>query len=189
MCIRDSGSRYLVSLTIHGQTLEFLTYRSLFSGRAVDLGTKLLLENIVVPREGVVLDMGCGYGVIGITVSKLNPRLKVYMVDINPLAVKTARYNAKLNGVESRVIVLMGDRYEPVKNMRFNAIYSNPPLAAGREIVEDIVLGARKYLLDKGWAQFVIAQGGRYLAEKARSLYKEVKVTSKKGYILLYLKP
>ncbi len=186
---RSRGEKRLIHLTIYGYTFEFITYTSLFSGRRVDEGTRLLLENLVLPEEGLVLDVGCGYGVIGIVVAKINPRLKVYMVDINPLAVKTAKYNARLNNVDDRVVVLQGDRYEPVGNMRFDAIYSNPPLSAGLEIVEDIIINAKQHLKPRGHAQFVLARGGEYLAEKARETYSVVRVKRKKGYILLYAKP
>lgn len=183
------GEKVLIPFTIHGHTFEFLSYKSLFSGSQVDEGTRLLLEYIKTPDEGVVLDVGCGYGVIGVVVAKLNPRLKVYMTDVNPLAVETASYNAELNGVSNNTVVLLGDRYEPVKNMVFDAIYSNPPLSAGMRIVEDIVLNARKHLSPKGFAQFVLARGGSYLSERARETYRVVEAKSKKGYILLYLEP
>lgn len=183
------GRKVLISLYIHGQSFQFQSYTSLFSGSSIDLGTRLLLDNIKIPSSGEILDVGCGYGAIGIVVAKLNPSLKVYMTDVNPLAVKTAKINAKLNKVEDRVTVLLGDRYEPVKNMSFDAIYSNPPLSAGMSIVEDIVLGAAEHLKPGGFAQFVLAKGGEALARKARSKYKIAEATSKKGYILLYLKP
>ncbi len=183
------GEKKLIPLTIHGLTLEFISYSSLFSGSEVDKGTYLLLENIKVPEEGVVLDVGCGYGVIGIVVAKLNPKLKVYMVDINPLAVKVARENAKRNSVGDRVVVLQGDRYDPVKDMVFQAIYSNPPFSAGNEVVEDIILGAKKHLDKNGFAQFVIAKGRQYLVEKAREHYSTVKTINKKGYTILYVEP
>ncbi len=183
------GAKKLISFSIYGYTFEFVTYTSLFSGRSIDEGTRLLLENIIVPDEGVVLDIGCGYGVIGIVIARFNPRLKVYMTDINPLAVKTTRHNAILNNVADQVIVLQGDRYEPVKNILFDAIYSNPPLSAGLEIVEDIILNAKKHLKPTGHAQFVLARGGEYILEKARKTYRTVEAKRKKGYILLYLKP
>ncbi len=183
------GEKKLLSLSIRGISLDLLSYSSLFSGSSVDQGTRLLLEYLEVPSEGIVLDIGCGYGVIGIFVAKLNPKLKVYMIDINPLAVKTTRYNARLNNVEERVIVLQGDRYKPVENMKFNAIYSNPPLSAGREIVEDIVLGARKHLVENGFAQFVLARGREYIVELVEKHYSIVKTMNKKGYTILYLKP
>lgn len=181
------GEKRLLSLSIRGVTLEFITYTSLFSGREIDEGTRLLIENMTIPSRGRILDVGCGYGVIGITAAKLEPEIEVYMVDINPLAVKTARLNARLNGVEDRVTVLLGDAYEPVRNMVFNAIYSNPPLSAGREVVEKIVLGAREYLVGGGHAEFVLARGGEHMAEKARAYYSVVRIRRKKGYTLLYL--
>lgn len=183
------GKKILIPFTIHGLTLEFLSYSSLFSGSSVDEGTRLLLENITVPESGDILDVGCGYGVIGITLAKMNNKLKVYMVDINPLAVKVSKYNARLNSVEDRVVVLLGDTYEPVKNMKFDAIYSNPPISAGMNVVEKIVLEARNYLKSNGFAQFVLARGGEYLASKAKEKYSRVEIIRKKGYILLYLKP
>jgi len=183
------GRKRLVSLYIRGVSLEFITYTSLFSGSEVDLGSKLLLEYISIPVDGVVLDIGCGYGVIGIAIAKLNPRLKIYMVDINPLAVKIAKYNAKLNGVENRVIVLKGDSYEPVENMFFDAIYSNPPLSAGKNVVEKIVIEARNHLKPNGFAQFVLARGGEYIIDKARKNYSYVEHVSRKGYILITVKP
>lgn len=149
----------------------------------------LLLENIRIPDHGVVLDVGCGYGVIGISVAKLNPALRVYMVDVNPLAVKVSKQNAKLNNVEDRVVVLQGDRYEPVKGLKFNAVYSNPPISAGMKVVEDIVLRAREHLELNGIAQFVLAKGGEYLAREARKTYSHVETFSKKGYTILVLKP
>jgi 16S rRNA (guanine1207-N2)-methyltransferase len=183
------SEKVLIPFTIHGHTFEFLSYTSLFSGKQVDEGTRLLLENVKTPVEGEVLDVGCGYGVIGIVLAKLNPRLRVYMTDVNPLAVKTAQHNAELNGVGDRVLVLQGDRYEPVKDKVFNAIYSNPPLSAGMRIVEEIVLGARDHLAPGGFAQFVLARGGEYLKRRAMATYRVVEARSKKGYILLHLEP
>lgn len=183
------GKRVLIPLVIHGVTLQFVSYTSLFSGTSIDEGTRLLLENIELPERGSVLDVGCGYGAIGITIAKLNPKLKVYMTDVNPLAVKASRLNAKMNEVHDRAVVLEGDRYDPVKEFRFNAIYSNPPLSAGMYIVKDIVLGAKQYLEENGFAQFVLARGGEHLAREAERVYSRVEILSKKGYILLYLKP
>ncbi|MEM4717885.1 MAG: methyltransferase [Desulfurococcaceae archaeon] len=186
---KTPGKKILIPFTLHGISLQFISYTSLFSGSMVDEGTRILLENIKLPGEGIVLDMGCGYGVIGITIAKLNQKLRVYMVDINPLAVKASRYNAKSNNVEDRVIVLQGDRYTPVSGILFDAIYSNPPLSAGMEVVEEIVLGALNHLKKNGFAQFILAKGGEQLAREAKKIYSYVEAVGKKGYILLYLKP
>ncbi len=179
------GRKVLIPLYIHGVTLEFLSYTSLFSGREVDPGTMVLLENIKIPDSGRVLDIGCGYGVIGITLAKLNPRLEVYMVDINPLAVKVAKNNAERNSVAERVVILHGDRYKPVENIVFKAVYTNPPLATGKEVVEDILLKAWDHLEDKGFLQTVLAKGHKYYLGKIREKYSRVEWIKKKGYIVI----
>ncbi len=179
------GKKYLLSLHIRGLTLEFITYSSLFSGKEIDKGTKLLLEYIKIPQEGIVLDMGCGYGVIGIVLAKINPKLKVYMVDINPLAVKTAKQNAKINNVEDNIVVLHGDLYEPVKGMMFDAIYSNPPLSAGKNVVEKIIVEGKNHLKENGFMQLVLAKGGNYYAEIARKKYSRIEIVKKQGYTIL----
>ncbi len=181
------GKRILIPLVIRGVSLQFISYTSLFSGMSIDEGTMLLLEHILLPENGRVLDVGCGYGVIGITVAKLNPKLIVYMTDINPLCVKITKINAKLNNVAEKIIVLQGDRYKPVRGLKFNAIYSNPPLSAGMNVVESIVLEAREHLAENGFAQFVLAKGGDYLTRKAKEVYRNVRSISKKGYIILYV--
>lgn len=179
------GKRRYISLFIHGYTFEFLTYSSLFSGREVDIGTKLLLENIKLPDEGNVLDIGCGYGVIGIVLAKINPRLTVYMVDINDLAIKTAKYNAQLNSVSDHVIILKGNLYEPVKDIMFKAIYSNPPLSAGRNVVSQLIIEAKKYLDNDGFLQIVLAKGHEYYLKLIEKNYVNIEKKSRKGYLIL----
>jgi len=179
------GEKQYISLFIHGYTFEFLTYSSLFSGKEIDLGTRLLLENIRVPSRGNVLDIGCGYGVIGIVLAKLNPKLRVYMVDINNLAIKTAKYNVQLNRVADRVIILRGNLYDPVKDIVFKAIYSNPPLSAGRNIVNQLIINAEKRLDDDGFLQIVLAKGHEYYLDILKKIYTKVEAKSKKGYLII----
>ena len=132
------------------------------------------------------MDLGCGYGVIGIVFAKLYPRLRVYMVDVNPRAVELTKLNAKHNNVANRVVVLQGNLYEPVTGLRFNAILSNPPLAAGMETVEAIVRQAPEHLVEGGSLQLVLRKG----VERVRRAMEEVfgnceVVVKKKGYTVL----
>ncbi len=176
----------LISDFIRGVTVEFETAPGIFSYDRVDRGTKLLLEVAEIPSEGIVLDLGCGYGVIGITLAKINPRLKVYMVDINREAVKLARRNAKRNRVDDRVVVLLGDLYEPVKDMKFNAIYSNPPLAAGMDTVRRIITEAPQHLESKGTLQLVVRKGVEAVKKCMKETFGNVEVlASKWGYKVL----
>ena len=173
----------LISDYIRGVTVEFETAAGLFSYETVDKGTKLLLEVAEIPESGTVLDLGCGYGVIGIVLAKLNPKLRVYMVDINREAVKLAKRNIKRNRVEDRVTVLLGDLYEPVKGMKFVAIYSNPPLAAGMDVVKRMITEAPNYLEPGGTLQIVVRKGAETVRKCMERTFGNVKqLISKGGY-------
>jgi len=180
---RRRGLYSLISDFIRGVTVEFEVAPGVFSCDEVDKGTKILLEHAIVPESGRVLDVGCGYGVIGIVLAKLNPKLRVFMVDINREAVKLARRNIRRNRVEDRVTVLLGDLYEPVKGMKFRAIYSNPPLAAGMDVVKRIVYEAPKHLEPGGTLQIVVRKGAEAVKKAMYEAFGNVeKLVSKEGY-------
>jgi 16S rRNA G1207 methylase RsmC len=184
---RKSASYMLISDFIRGVTVEFEVIPGLFSYKEVDEGTKLLLEYAEIPSEGLALDLGCGYGVIGIVLAKLNPKLKIYMVDINEDAVRVAKRNIKRNEIdETRVIVLQGDLYEPVKNIVFKAIYSNPPLSAGFETVEKIIIEAPQHLENGGILQIVVRKGVEKVYGLMKKTFDNVEILSTyKGYKVL----
>ena len=182
---RYRGS-WVIADVLRGVSVEFRVSGDVFSAEEVDEGTRLLVEAAIVPEEGVVLDMGCGYGAIGVTLAKAYPRLRVYMVDVNPRAVELARLNAKLNGVADRVVVLHGDLYEPVKGMAFDAILSNPPLAAGMRVVERIVREAPSHLKPGGTLQMVLRKGVERIARLMDEVFGGHEVlVRKKGYTVL----
>ena len=110
---------------------------------------------MVVPKGGCVLDIGCGYGVVGIVAAKLNPKLRVVMTDVNARAVRLAKKNIALNRV-TNAEVHYGFFYEPVEDLKFNCVLSNPPVSAGMETVKAIVTGAPKVMLPEGSFQMVI---------------------------------
>lgn len=186
---RIIGRRSVISDVIRGVPVEFVVESGVFSCERVDPGTKLLLEYAIIPDEGIVLDMGAGYGVIGITLAKLNPKLKVYMVEINTRAVQLAKINAKRNNVEDQVIVLQGNLYEPVKDMKFNAIYSNPPFTAGMDVVEKIIKNAREHLVEGGTLQIVVRRGVEKIRKMILETYGNIEIlASKKGYKVILAK-
>jgi 16S rRNA G1207 methylase RsmC len=118
--------------------------------------------------------------------AKLNPKLEVYMVDVNPVAVEASKKNAELNSVS--VKVLEGNIYEPTDALGvkdFATIVSNPPLSAGKEVVLKIIEGAPERLRSGGSLQMVFAQGGEWAEEKMKSLFREVVRKRKKGYTIL----
>ena len=145
----------LVRTIICGKSFEFLTASSVFSKRKIDSGTRLLIESMVLPEKGCVLDIGCGYGAVGITVAKFNPKLHVVMTDVNARAVRLAKKNVELNKV-TNTEVRYGFFYEPVEDLKFNSILSNPPVSAGMQTVKSIIVGAPSVMAASGSFQLVI---------------------------------
>lgn len=145
----------LVRACLCGTFFEFLTASSVFSKRKIDSGTRLLIEAMVLPEKGCVLDVGCGYGAVGITVAKLNPKLHVVMTDVNARAVRLTKKNVELNRV-TNTEVLYGFFYEPVEDLKFNSILSNPPVSAGMDTVKSIIVGASSVMAAGGSFQMVI---------------------------------
>jgi len=145
----------LIRTCLCGRNFEFLTASSVFSKRRIDLGTRLLIESMVLPKEGCVLDIGCGYGAVGIVAAALNPKLHVVMTDVNVRAVRLAKKNIESNR-SWNAEVRYGEFYEPVKGQVFNCILSNPPVSAGMDTVKAIVKGSPTVLVDGGSFQMVI---------------------------------
>ncbi len=145
----------LVRTCLRGLQFEFLTASSVFSVKRIDPGTRTLIENMRLPNRGSVLDVGCGYGAIGIVAAKLDPGLQVVMTDVNRRAVLLARQNAEKNRIVN-VDVRQGCFYQPVQGMFFNAVLSNPPVSAGMETVEALIRQAPAVLSEGGMLQMVV---------------------------------
>jgi len=155
----------LVRCRLRGMGFEFLTSSGIFSHKKLDLGTRLLVESMVLPESGRVLDVGCGYGPVGIVAARLVPGLEVWMTDVNERAVRLAERNCERNDVAC--VVREGDLYGPVGEMEFDVVLSNPPFSAGmRRVVEPLVDGAWDHLVEGGSLQAVVRTnvGGRALA-------------------------
>ncbi|MBS7620931.1 class I SAM-dependent methyltransferase [Candidatus Bathyarchaeota archaeon] len=156
----------LIQTMLRGMPFKFLTASGVFSKKHVDLGTRLLIEAMVLPETGYVLDMGCGYGAVGIAAAKLNPKIHVIMVDVNERAVRLARQNIRLNNVYNAEI-RKGNLYQPVEDERFNCILSNPPVSAGLATVKAIITDAPKHMTEKATLQMVMKSkiGGKRLQQ------------------------
>jgi 16S rRNA G1207 methylase RsmC len=110
---------------------------------------------MLLPETGCVLDIGCGYGAVGIAAASLKPKLRVVLTDVNMRAVRLAKRNIELNkaaNAEAR----FGYLYEPVEGLTFNCVLSNPPVSAGMETVKAIVKVAPEVLAAEGTFQMVI---------------------------------
>ena len=145
----------IVRTRLRGKPFEFLTASSVFSKKRVDLGTRLLIDAMVLPETGAILDVGCGYGAVGIVAAASNSLLHVVMTDVNMRAVRLARQNVEINKVNNAE-VRCGYLYEPVKDLTFNCVLSNPPVSAGMETVKAIITEAPKVMAHEATFQMVI---------------------------------
>jgi 16S rRNA G1207 methylase RsmC len=171
-------------------TFEFLTASSVFSVKRIDPGTRVLIENMILPERGYVLDIGCGYGAIGISAAKLNPKLHILLTDVNRRAILLSKQNAEKNRV-SNIEVRTGSLYEPVKELRFDCILSNPPVSAGMSTVQAIIRGAPEALTEGGTLQMVVRSkiGKKSLPEVFTETFGNCNVLSiESGYRVLMAK-
>ena len=145
----------MIHTRLRGESFKFLTASSVFSKKQVDHGTRLLIEAMQLPETGNVLDVGCGYGAVGIAAATVNPRLQVIMTDVNIRAVQLARKNIKINKVHNAE-VRCGYLYEPVKNLAFKCVLSNPPVSAGMETVKAIITQAPQVMANTSSFHMVI---------------------------------
>ena len=172
----------LLRATLNGFQLEFMTSSGVFSHKRIDNGTRLLVESMVLPTEGRVLDLGCGYGVIGIAAAKKNPGLRVWMTDVNSRAVALAEENMRRNSV--RATIIQGSLYEPVQGETFDAIITNPPISAGMaKIVEPIIKDASLHLNSGGSLQLVVQsnKGGRTVSALIEEAFGNIEVAARGG--------
>jgi 16S rRNA (guanine1207-N2)-methyltransferase len=151
-----SKPRYgLIRTCLRGRHFEFLTASGVFSKRRVDLGTRLLVESMILPESGCVLDIGCGYGAVGTVAAALNAHLRVVLADVNGRAVWLARQNVEKNRVENAE-VRRGFLYEAVGDLIFDCVLSNPPVSAGMKTVRAIIVEAPEHMANGGSLQMVV---------------------------------
>lgn len=173
--------------TLRNHRFRFKTDNGVFSKREVDYGSRLLIESFVMPEaKGLVLDVGCGYGPIGLSIAKGNPDRMVHMVDVNERAIELAKENAALNRIDN-VEIYESDRLQSVQDTNFTAILTNPPIRAGKRTVHDIFEQSAAHLLPNGelWVVIQKKQGAPSAQERLKELFSTVDVVEKsKGYFI-----
>lgn len=163
----------------------FLTDNGVFSKDGLDFGSRLLLESIPLDEVGgKILDMGCGYGVFGIVLSKVTGAI-VDMIDVNLRAIHLTEMNIKENHIEN-ARVFESNCYDKVSK-KYTSIVTNPPIRAGKKIVYDMVMNARDYLEDNGKLFIVIRkeQGAKSLIVDLKKWYDVEVLEKKKGFFII----
>ncbi|MFZ2461336.1 MAG: class I SAM-dependent methyltransferase [Streptococcus infantarius] len=173
-----------LKVTLLGQSFTFLTDSGVFSKKMVDYGSQVLLNTLDFEKGKTLLDLGCGYGPLGISLAKVQG-VKPTMVDINNRAIDLAKQNAQKNGVEADIF--QSDIYEKV-NGTFDYIISNPPIRAGKQVVHTIISESINYLKVGGNLTIVIQkkQGGPSAKAKMEEVFGNVEILKRdKGYYIL----
>ena len=167
-----------------GEKMTFLTDAGVFSKKMVDFGSQLLLKCLEVNQGETVLDVGCGYGPLGLSLAKAYG-VQATMVDINNRALDLARQNAERNKVEATIF--QSNIYEQVKG-KFDHVISNPPIRAGKQVVHEIIEKSKDFLETDGDLTIVIQkkQGAPSAKSKMEDVFGNCEIVKKdKGYYIL----
>jgi 16S rRNA (guanine1207-N2)-methyltransferase len=177
------------TFTLRGNSFHFQSDRGVFSKNEVDFGSRLLIETFTKPdQKGDLLDVGCGYGPIGISLAKEFKNLTVDMIDVNERAVELAKVNAEANGVKN-VRIIASNLFENVDpSKKYAAVLTNPPIRAGKKVVHEIFEKSFESLLPGGelWIVIQKKQGAPSAIAKLDEMFKEVVTVKKdKGYFII----
>lgn len=175
------------TVTLRGMEFRFITDRGVFSRERVDFGSQLLIRNMEIAPDETILDLGCGYGAIGIVAARLAPRGRVYMVDVNERAVGLASRNIRLNGLENAE-ARVGDGTGPVRGITFHKVLLNPPFRAGKATVHRLVAEAKAALAPGGslWVVVGNKQGAPSLKRHLEEQFARVRDVDRQGGFHIY---
>jgi len=175
--------------TLLGNQFIFETDTGVFSKSEVDFGSRVLIDAFKMPEvDGVLLDVGCGYGPIGLSIAKANPEREVQMMDINTRAIALSQKNAQVNGVQN-VRIFESDGLSSVElGTQAAAILTNPPIRAGKDTVFKFYDEAYELLVVGGelWVVIQKKQGAPSTVSHLEEMFEKVDVVEKKkGYWII----
>lgn len=176
------------SYQLRKKTYTFTSDYGVFSKNEVDYGSRLLISQFAESQiPGKILDLGCGYGPIGIAIADTYPDRDVVLADVNERAIELAEKNAEQNKVQN-IETVKSDRFSNLTSYSFASIVTNPPIRAGKKVVHAMIEES-KPALDKGgelWVVIQKKQGAPSAKDKMMKVFGNVEVVAKdKGYFLL----
>ena len=171
----------IIEYKIDNINFSFISDNGVFSKGHVDFATDFMLKTIINQVSGSVLDLGCGYGVIGIVVAKFEKSNKIIMCDINNRALNLARRNIEKNHVKN-IEVIESNGFENIK-CKFDTIITNPPIRAGKAVIYEMFKEAKEHLNDRGALYLVINKkhGAPSAIAYLSSIFENVEVLDKKS--------
>jgi 16S rRNA (guanine1207-N2)-methyltransferase len=175
----------LINDRVRDFELQLQTQPGVFAARGIDDGTRMLIEAMEIAPRAYVLDLGCGYGVIGIVAAKLAPRGHVTLVDSDVRATRLARQNLELNGVTNADVVLGDGVHDLPAEARFDVVASNPPTHSGREVLDDFVTSAHG-VLNAGGRLYLVVNRLQSLRREAERVFGNVELAARrKGFVVI----
>ncbi|WP_026702407.1 class I SAM-dependent methyltransferase [Salibacterium aidingense] len=186
---RESQERTITAV-LRGRRMSLRIDHGVFSKNEVDFGSRMLADSFWWPEvEGPVLDMGCGYGPIGLSLARETNRM-VWMADVNQRALELAEKNAAALELENTVMV-KSDLFSSIEKSDFASILTNPPIRAGKMTVHSLFEQAYRFLAPAGtlWVVIQKKQGAPSAKDKLMSVFDEVDIVAKKkGYYIFCAK-
>ena len=175
-----------ITYDFQGQHLTYTTDHGVFSRQRLDYGSRVLMDAIDIGDAKSMLEVGCGYGTMGIALKSVHEDLQVLMTDVNKRAISLAKENIKCNNLEG-IDVIESDVYENVHD-RYDLVISNPPIRAGKKVVSAIISGSYDHLNEGGRLVIVIQK--KQGAPSAKKLMEEIfgnatVIKKDKGYYIL----
>ena len=174
------------NININGNSFTFNTDNGVFSKGELDYGTSLLIRNVLKKSlTGDILDLGCGYGAIGIIISKII-NSNVTMSDVNKRAIHLTKMNAKKNNVS--VNVIESDGYLNINN-KFDYVISNPPIRVGKKVLYKLLIDTKEHLKENGKLIIVVRkeQGALSLMKDMKEYYNIEILDKSKGFMIIEL--
>ena len=174
-----------INFEVNGITMNLLTDNGVFSKNKVDEGSLAFLK-VLLPLDlgNNILDLGCGYGTLGLTIAVAKKEARVTLADINPRALNMCRRNAELLNLSQRVTILQSDIYEKIEGP-YDSIVVNPPIRAGKVVTYRMYEESKQYLIDGGSLYIVIrkAQGADSASKYIESIFGNIRLLDRhKGY-------
>ena len=176
-----------ITFEINGLTMKLLTDNGVFSKNNVDEGSYAFLK-VLLPLDlgNHILDLGCGYGTIGLTLAKAHEEARITLAAVNPRAVALCASNAELLNLSQRVTILQSDIYEKIEGP-YDSIVVNPPIRAGKTVTYRMYEEAKQYLIDGGSLYIVIrkAQGAESASRYIETIFGNITLLKRdKGYYI-----
>jgi len=175
-----------ISFDLFEKNITLITDNGVFSKNKVDEGSLYFLRTIIPLELGKnILDIGCGYGTIGLTIALFKKEARVDLADINTRALALCTRNAHNLGIKDRVNIINSDVYENIGDNKYESIVVNPPIRAGKVVTYAMYEGAKQRLIDGGCLYVVIrkAQGAESAAKYIKELFGNIEMLDRhKGY-------